>query len=319
MKHLVKSAKGVKGLSLSQAQSISNSCNQRMMEIDRKIENLNNCSKTLEFNGKEMVFQNANPVPSDFVELVIKKGKYSALLAFLRENIKYKDELIFSTQRKQFQYEGDAPVMGELEHFTSKPLHPLTDKPDATWGWSKLTNKELAEYWEAEAMAAQIGNVIHKDRTLDKLRKELVVIEPLTFHNPNKSSSTNAVMYPVISKIHHTPENLLQIHEELASRHREYEQKVNSFKARIKSMATEENAKISEENAKKQAEVNQKNSKVREKYSSDIAEYDSKVKEETFTFEKTRQEKIKEYVSLKIDIIPMFQSTIDEFLKDVKE
>jgi hypothetical protein len=45
---MAKHSLSAKGLSLSQAQSISNMCNQRVREINNKLSVVNNASKTLE-------------------------------------------------------------------------------------------------------------------------------------------------------------------------------------------------------------------------------------------------------------------------------
>lgn len=79
-----------KGLSLSQAQSISNLCYQRAKEIEAKLSNLNNVSKTLQHGNETLVETQGNPIPENVSELLLEKGMLHATQAFLMENIKAK-------------------------------------------------------------------------------------------------------------------------------------------------------------------------------------------------------------------------------------
>lgn len=303
------------GISMSQAQSISNSCNQRLVEIERTIEQLNNCSKTLEYNNNPKLFQVGNKIPHDFTELVLEKGKLAACIAYLRECIKYKNDLITEQEQKKFIDDLKYPDYPELKNFIPEPLKPMVDKYGDTWGWQQLSEEDIVKYLIAEAMASQIGNVIHKDRPLDLLRKELGVIKPLEFYSPNERSKDN-VHYPVVSNIHHTPEELLEVHEKLAAKHREYEKIVNSYKRMVKDSITIENARISEENAKKQAEDIEYNKTLMAEYHIKMADYEGQVKKLKFDFEASRNTEINKLVSLKIKVNPLFQDTINKFNKN---
>ena len=62
-----------KGLSMSQAQSISNLCNQRSKEISNKLDHINNASKTLVIGSDSYIETPGNPVPQDVVALLKEK------------------------------------------------------------------------------------------------------------------------------------------------------------------------------------------------------------------------------------------------------
>jgi hypothetical protein len=67
-----------KGLSLSQAQSISNICNQRAMEIENSINIINNYSKTIHIDDgsgkiRSFVQTKGNKIPKDIVVLKTKQ------------------------------------------------------------------------------------------------------------------------------------------------------------------------------------------------------------------------------------------------------
>jgi hypothetical protein len=88
------------------------------------------------------------------------------------------------------------------------------------------------------------------------LRAELPTIKTLEFMEIEVGKKT-----PMKVSVHHTSEQLLAIHEQLAALHRGYEQKVNYFKAKVKNSVTSENARIAKERADIQSEVNEINSK----------------------------------------------------------
>ena len=75
------------GLSLSQAQSISNLCNQRSRDIQNKLSVVNNVQKTVKYGDEHYVETVGNPLPSNVVELLLEKSRLHAAQAFLMENI----------------------------------------------------------------------------------------------------------------------------------------------------------------------------------------------------------------------------------------
>ena len=152
----MKNSLSSKGLSMSQAQSISNLCNQRSKEITNKLADVNNVSKTLVINSETYTETQGNPMPANVVELLTEKARLSATQAFLMENIKAKDELIKKIQCDQFEYEIEAPQRPKTE------VRVLPFLVDENWGWDQLTTAEYNEYLEAEAYASHIGQFIHK-------------------------------------------------------------------------------------------------------------------------------------------------------------
>lgn len=303
----MKNSLSSKGLSMSQAQSISNLCNQRAKEITNKLADVNNVSKTLVINSETYTETQGNPMPANVVELLTEKARLSATQAFLMENIKAKDELIKEIQYDQFEYDVDAP---ERPKTFRKDL-PLSI--DENWGWDQLTTAEYNEYLEAEAYASHIGQFIHKGGKLDKLRAELPTIKTLEFMEIEVGKKT-----PMKVSIHHTSEQLLEIHEQLAALHREYEQKVNYFKAKVKNSVTTENARIAKERADIQAEVNEINSKQDVEYKNAYDKWAAECRKASEEFEENRQKRIQEVANMKIDVAERFQPVIDMFLKQLK-
>lgn len=303
----MKNSLASKGLSMSQAQSISNLCNQRSKEISSKLDNINNVSKELTIGNETYIETQANPIPVDVVLLLQEKARLSATQAFLMENIKAKDELIKEIQCDQFEYDVDAPERPKTE------VRVLPFLVDENWGWSQLSAAEHNEYLEAEAYASHIGQFIHKGGKLDKLRAELPTIKTLEFMEIEVGKKT-----PMKVSIHHTSEQLLEIHEQLAALHREYEQKVNYFKAKVKNSVTSENARIAKERADIQAEVNEINSKQDVEYKNAYDKWAAEYRKASEEFEENRQKRIQEAANMKINVAERFQPVIDMFLKQLK-
>jgi hypothetical protein len=303
----MKNSLSTKGLSMSQAQSISNLCNQRSKEISNKLTDVNNVSKTLVINSETYTETQGNPMPTNVVELLTEKARLSATQAFLMENIKAKDELITSIQRDQFEYEVEAPQRPKTE------VRVIPSLVDETWGWDQLTTAEYNEYLEAEAYASHIGQFIHKGGKLDRLRAELPTIKTLEFMEIEVGKKTPMKVY-----VHHTSEELLAIHEELAALHRGYEQKVNYFKAKVKNSVTSENARIAKERADIQAEVNEINSKQDVEYKNAYDKWAAEYRKASEEFEGDRQKRIENAANLKIEVAGRFQPVVDEFLKQLK-
>jgi hypothetical protein len=303
----MKNSLASKGLSMSQAASISNLCNQRSKEISTKLDNINNVEKTLSIGTETYIETQGNPIPENVVQLLQAKARLSATQAFLMENIKAKDELINEIKREHFIYDVEAPIRPT----TISETLPL--EVDEDFGWDTLTAAEYNEYLEAEAYASHIGQFIHKRGTLDRLRAELPTIKTLEFMEIEVGKKT-----PLKVSIHHTPEQLLAIHEELAALHRGYEQKVNYFKSKVKNTVTSENARIQKERGNIQAEVNQQNADLANAYKIAYEQWSADQRKAQHEFEEKRQGRIQEAVNLKINVAERFQDVVDEFLNQLK-
>lgn len=295
------------GLSLSTAQSISNLCNQRSKDITAALADINNVEKTLTIGAETYIETQGNPMPQNIVTLLTAKARLSATQAFLMENIKAKDELINSIKREKFQYDVESPerpkIISEI----------LPNEVDEDFGWDTLTTSEYNEYLEAEAYASHIGQFIHKGGKLDKLRAELPTIKTLEFMEIEVGKKT-----PLKVTIHHTPEQLLTIHEELAALHRGYEQKVNYFKFKVKNTVTTENAKIQKERGVIQARVNEQNSEAANTYKLAYDKWAGEERKALHEFEEARQARIQDAVNLKIEVAERFQPVVNEFLNQLK-
>jgi hypothetical protein len=296
------------GLSLSQAQSISNLCNQRARDISFKLRDINNVEKSLKIGEQTYTETPGKKMPTDVIDLLNEKARLHATQSFLMENIKAKDEALNEIRNRYFDYKEEEPVRGELE---VAELQPLVDE---NWGWDQLSTAEYNEYLESEAFASHIGQFIHKGGKLDSLRSELPTIKTLEWIEVESGKKT-----PLNVSIHHTQEELGDLHEKLAEIHRKHEQRVNYFKAKVKNTITSENARIAKENANAESICNEKNQKVIDIYNKEREEWQANYRKASHTFEEERQKEIEAVAALRIAVDPRFQPVIDMFLKNVTE
>jgi len=303
----MKNSLSSKGLSMSQAQSISNLCNQRSKDITAQLADINNVSKVLKIGEETYTETQANPIPTNVVELLTAKARYSATQAFLMENIKAKDELINEIKYEQFKYDVEAPVRPAVISET------IPSEIGEDFGWDTLSTAEYNEYLEAEAYASHIGQFIHKGGKLEKLRGELPTIKTLEFMEIEVGKKT-----PMKVSIHHTAEQLLSVHEQLAALHRGFEQRVNYFKSKVKNATTSENARIQKERGLIQARVNNENAEAANNYKLAYDKWSGEERQAQHEFEEKRQARIQEAVNLKIEVAERFQDVVDEFLNQLK-
>lgn len=296
-----------KGLSMSQAQSVANLCYQRGIEITNRLSAVNNAEKSVKVDGEQHIVQPSIRMPENVTELIIEKAKYHATQGFLMEAIKSKEKQLDELQSASFNKSKAKAEVPTLLDVPDKPELPSPVKED--WGWEQLTDKEWAEYLEVESYAAHIGQFIHSDSKLDNLRKQLDSMSSLEWFDIEAGKRT-----PVKVIKHHTSEELLKLHEELAAKHREYEQRVNYYKAKVKNLVTEKNAQIAKERANILNAWNAENKRVMDRNWILVDEYDAAILKEKEDFEAERQAMIQEVAALRIDVDPRFQPVIDELL-----
>ena len=290
------------GLSITQAQSISNLCNQYCVEIDNVLQNINIISKEFTFNQEHFIEQKANKIPENLIELLNKKGEYASLQAFLMENIKLKDYLLEQAENTYFHFKEESPVKPKFVDPKTSPR--ITEV--------QLSEEDRIDYLIQESFASQIGKFIHKGEKLDTLRKE-ASNTPLVEWKKIDSNIT----IPVKNTIHTTPEELFKIHLQLVEIHRVHSQKLNYYKAKIKNQL----ADLNEENVKKNAEEYQKASSKYEKelqeYNEELRKYGERYHKALYTFQEEKEKEMKRIASLRIRIPEIFKPLVDTLLKKV--
>lgn len=292
-----------KGLSMSQAQSVSNLCNQRAQNIDAEISIINNASKTITINGETYEQEEAHPMPMNITELIMEKARLHATQAFLMEALKAKEKELIALKVQRFVFDTPAPERKQPDSFNT------LDSVDEEWGWKQLSDAEYNEYLEVEAYASHIGQFIHKRGILSFLREQISKIPSLEWIMIKEGEKT-----PVKVQKHHTAVQLNAKHEEFAKLHRVYEQRVNYFKAKVKNLVTEENARIAKANADMINEYGKIESQYNAEYQLAYTEWITARAKAQQEAEVERENLIKETAALRINVDPRFQEVVDMFL-----
>lgn len=299
-----------KGLSMSSAQTVSNMCNQTVREIDNILDSVNNASKTITIDGKDLTETEGFKMPENVIDLLKDKAKLRATQAFLMEALKGKDEELKRLKKLSFCFSTveEAPDFPDYREYNGK------DSVDEDWGWSKLSDSEMNDYWEAEAYASHIGQFIHKNGKLDKLRNELTTLKSLEWITVKDGEKT-----PIQVVKHHSREQLFDIHSELSELHRTYEQKVNYFKAKVKNLVSSENARLATESAKAITEVNVFNTELRNIYNAECKSYSERQAAWLSSRESEREMAINAVSLLRITVPSQFKETVDDLLPSIEE
>lgn len=289
---------------MSQAQSISNLCNQRAQEIARELDSYNVSSKSIKIAGETFELEAPYAMPSTVLELLKEKARLHATQAFLMEAIKEKNGLINDLKQSSFDPSHiEEPVRPARVDFDIKY------GVDEDWGWAQLTANEYNEYLGAEAYASHLGQFIHKGGKLTQMRKQLADLPAIEWMNVKEGEKT-----PVKIQKHHTAQELLTIHEQIANEHRTYEQRVNYYKAKVKNLVSDENARIQKENADNAEAHRQQEQKVTEEYFAAMDSYRSQLTAEMSSFNATREQAVKDAAALRISVDSRFQGVIDMFI-----
>jgi hypothetical protein len=293
-----------KGLSMSQAQSISNLCNQRAQEMQRELDSYNVSSKSINIGGETFELEAPYAMPSTVLELLKEKSKLHATQGFLMEAIKEKSDIIQQLESSRF----DDSNLVEPERPQYPDLH-IANSVGENWGWSQLTASEYNEYLMAEAYAAHLGQFIHKGGKLTQMRKQLADLPAIEWMNVKDGEKT-----PVKIQKHHTAQQLLATHEQIANEHRTYEQRVNYYKAKVKNLVSDENARIQKENADRAKAYELEEQRINEEYRAAMNTYRSQFIAENSSFNANREKAIKDAAALRISVDPRFQAVIDMFI-----
>ena len=297
MKQLAKN-----GLSMTDAQSISNAVNQACVEVENTINNFNVVSKTIKIDGESFDIQEANPI-ADIYDLLKTKSKLHGVQAWLMEALTSKKELMDAIREERF----------DLGSFTM-PTREVIEEPNCLplvgeeFGKSQLSSAELAEFLEQEAIASHYGKVIHKRGKLTSLRSQLAKHNALEWEVIEDGKRT-----PVRCKPHHNSQELLDIHNRLSDIWTRANKRVNYFNSKIKSLTNDESVRITNLNAKLKNDYASLLNTVNSNYQIEISNYNAKVDTARSEFESQQLLKLKDAAALKIVVDPRFKDIIDEY------
>jgi hypothetical protein len=293
-----------KGLSMSQAQSISNLCNQNAQEIQRELDSYNNATKSITIDKVQYTLQEGIVIPDDILDKLKNKGDLHACQAFLMEAIKGKESEL---ERLRLISPSLLHLVAPIRAYA--PDYDILDNEEESWGWAQLSDSEYSEYLQAEAMASHLGQFIHRNGKLTQLRKELPNTASIEWFEVKDGEKT-----PVRITKHHHSQSLMQLHEDIAEEHRVYEQRVNYFKAKVKNLVSDQNAHIQKLNADNAAEFLKIEKQFNEEFRIAQDAYNGEILRLTMAFNSNRELLIKSAAALRISVDPRFQNVIDLFI-----
>jgi len=272
--------------------------------MQRELDSYNVSSKSIKIAGETFELEAPYAMPSTVLELLKEKSKLHATQGFLMEAIKEKSDIIQQLESSRF----DDSNLVEPERPEYPDLH-IANSVGENWGWSQLTASEYNEYLMAEAYASHLGQFIHKGGKLTQMRKQLADLPAIEWMNVKDGEKT-----PVKIQKHHTAQQLLATHEQIANEHRTYEQRVNYYKAKVKNLVSDENARIQKENADRAKAYELEEQRINEEYRAAMNTYRSQFIAENSSFNADREKAIKDAAALRISVDPRFQAVIDMFI-----
>jgi hypothetical protein len=306
------------GLSMTQATSISNRINQRCEDIEAKLNNINNASKTV-FLSKEESYEleTAKPFPDNYHSLVEELSELRAIQAYLMESIKIKNSLLERTKDIRLSHDDLENILKEEYNLVYTELNEedlktfkeisLLKEEDI---WSELTETEFNTYIMQQSKAASYGQIIHKNGQLDKLRKELPNLKPLEWIKVKKDEQT-----PVRVNIHNNMDSLLTYHETFANTHNQIEKSVNYVKAKVKDILNQKNSEIIANNNILKLECDEYNNKIYKERDESLRLYNEKFTYINQAFEKFKLEQLNKISKFKIKIIDDIKEIIEDYNK----
>ena len=293
---------GKNGLSMTDAQSISNAVNQACVEIENTINNFNVVSKTIKIDGESFDTQEANPIV-DIFDLLKTKSQLHGVQAWLMEALTAKTELMEAIREEKF--DDSSFTLPKKEVIEGPNCLPLVDED---YGRLQLSSAELAEFLEQEAIASHYGKVIHKRGKLTSLRSQLAKHNALEWEVIEDGKRT-----PVRCKPHHNSNELLDIHNGLSDIWTRANKRVNYFNSKIKNLTNDENQRITNLNAKLKNDYASLLKTVNANYQIEVSNYNAKVDTAQSEFQNQQLVRLKEAAALNIVVDPRFKDIIDEY------
>ena len=281
-----------KGLTSSEASHIANFLKEQVKKIDITPQNFK-VSTAIGIRGTAEMSLDSNTAIQDWKELLLKKGEYYSLSAWLKEAIKHKEWLLLDARTNYFD---SSSVTG------TKELPPFPTQKSKEWEnffRTELSIKEQAEYLAQESRASHVGGFIHN---FDTVRQKIDNFVPTSFHALSETETmtvSNTLLY--------NTEELYQNVEELQGIHREAEKVVNYWKAKHKEWIADQDRAYQNTLAE-----------YRRNVSTITAENNSLIQKEQSEFEKNKTSKIEEIAALRIVIPIALQHILDEAYEKLK-
>lgn len=226
---------GDNGLTSTSANFTANLAKEFIQNYEALLNNLTYYTTTVGLIGssEKSLIKQGDEFVSHVPGIINKMAKAKSLIAWLREAIKAKKELLYETEHFSV---GDYCKMTGID----VPQYPTQgDVLTEDEYYSTLSLKERNRYYELETTAATIGKMIHPDGSFANARKKLAEV----IQNPNKieGDGRDTVIYSYKPTI-----NLGDVDKvffELQAQHREAQAQLNSIKYACEQAINESQAK----------------------------------------------------------------------------
>lgn len=226
---------GTEGLTSSAANHKCNLIKEFLRSKENEWTKTGAYNQKLDFGSREIVIANFDKI--DLVQATTVHGDYNALVAWLREGVKAKDNILTivrSAAVASFVLADetiDAEIKEEIEsiQYPTAPRLKFKEVTEddilATWSIA-----QRAEYYAIQSQAAAIGQRIHGGE-ISKLRNSLGRMKAFELTEMAKDGGQTTVL--VTNTPVYTVEELDKIYFDLQEQHRSLEQRLNYLKAQL--------------------------------------------------------------------------------------
>jgi hypothetical protein len=232
------------GLTSTSANHIANLAKETIQSIQQELDSTRFVNIDLGLIGSSDKQRILYGKPEEFINTIEEKleqiSKYTALIAWLREAIKAKDELF--SRLCSSTYEEVAKNIGIEKPKEPEYHHVLTP----TEYYDSLPIKERNRYYQLQAFCSVYGKYIHPDGSLSKARKEMNIKMSKPIDVQEDGSNTLIKEYsPSVN-----PQRLDITFFDLQEKYRSYQAQLNKIKYDCDTAC--QTSKVEEENRMKQ-------------------------------------------------------------------
>lgn len=274
---------GEKGLTSTSANYIANLAKEAYEKLETKLNSTSFIRETITVIGSTAetnVKLSQKNLLTEATAILKEICEYKALIAWLREAIKEKDNLFKENETWQSEE--------YTKHIANRPMgEPYLSEKDIVESW---TVKEQEEYLSLETICAVVGKYIHPNGPLSRAKTELSnkINHPVTTECYGRDTIIRRY-YPEASE-----EEVNSLFFSLQKNHREYQARLNGIKHKI-DMTLREDMRAKDE-AYKQA----------------LQQYNNETEKLIVADRITREAKHKEIEALKIVIPNNLKATYDK-------
>lgn len=263
------------GISSTSANFIANMAKEQMQTIKSTLNNVTFLNVTVQLLGDTPTSVRAGAKEvSTISQKLDTLAKYTALIAWLREALKAKEQLLNNARTDLYKTTLEAPKM-----------EPLLTKDDIIF-----SIKDLNRYYALNAKVATLGSYIHPEGHFSKSRAELKErsTNPISY----KENGRDTLIYKYAPSI--SLSSVDETFNSLQTEWRNAQAELNAYEHKIQT--------ILDNDAEEK----------RSRYRVALNAYNAKYKEEEAAFEQNRLKTIKEISNLKIaipnDLRPVYES-----------